>query len=246
MLLVSNGCSHTAGAELDYPGQGECYKKAWPKHLADSLGYDHINLSMSGASTNRILRTTYEFIYSWIKQGKSTKDVFIVILWSGIYRTEIYVENEKINYNYDNKWTPMVVGNDTTYKKQLSPSLYYYYKSWTANMTGYQASCDFYIAVTNLQNLLYRHGIKYLFMDAANSGLRTGDKRLDPYRLQIDKRYYEGLDEDHNCYTSLCDYTKQKIAQGSIDSGLNSHYDEDAHRWFAKYIKKIIHKRNII
>ena len=245
MLLVSNGCSHTAGAELEYASQGDCYEKAWPKHLADSLGYDHINLSMSGASTNRIVRTTYEFIYNWIKQGKSTKDVFIVILWSGVYRTEMYVD-ESNSYNYDNNWTPMVVGNDARNKKQFSPSLYYYYKSWAANMTGYQASCEFYIAVTNLQNLLYRHGIKYLFMDAANSGLKTGDIRLDPYRIQIDKRYYEGLDEDHNSYTSLCNNSGQKIAQGSIDSGLNSHYDEDAHRWFAKHVKRVINKRNIL
>ena len=245
MLLVSNGCSHTAGAELEYASQGDCYEKAWPKHLADSLYYDHINLSMSGASTNRIVRTTYEFIYNWIKQGKSVKDVFIVILWPGVYRTEIYLE-ECRNYNYDNKWTPMVVGNDARNKKQFSSSLYFYYKSWTANMTGYQASCEFYIAVTNLQNLLYRHGIKYLFMDAANSGLTTTDKRLDPYRIQIDKRYYEGLDEDNNCYTTLCNNSGQKIAQGSIDSGLNSHYDEDAHIWFAKHIKRIINKRNIL
>ena len=74
MILVSNGCSHTAGAELEYAYQGECYDRAWPKHLADSLDYDHINLSMSGASTNRIVRTTYEFIYNWIKQGKSVKE----------------------------------------------------------------------------------------------------------------------------------------------------------------------------
>ena len=245
MLLVSNGCSHTAGAELEYASQGDCYEKAWPKHLADSLGYDHTNLAMSGASTNRIIRTTYEFIYDYIKKGKNFKELFIVILWPGIYRTEVYIEEDRM-YNFDNNWTPLIVGNDRQYKKTFSPSLYYYYKSWTANMTGYQASCEFYIAVTNLQNLFYRYGIKYLFMDAANSGLKTIDKRLDPYRVQIDKRYYEGLDEDHNCYTSLCYNSGQKIAQGSIDSGFNSHYDEDAQVWFAKHIEKIIHKRNIL
>ena len=245
MLLVSNGCSHTAGAELEYASQGECYEKAWPRHLADSLGYEHINLSMSGSSTDRIIRTTYEFIYDYIKQGKNFKELFIVILWPGIYRTEVYLEESR-DYNYDNKWSPIIVGNDQQYKKTFSPSLYYYYKSWTANITGYQASCAFYIAVTNLQNLFHRYGIKYLFMDAANSGLTSNDKRLDPYRAHIDKRYYEGLDEDHNCYTTLCDKTNQKIAQGSIDSGLNSHYDEDAHRWFAKHIKRIINKRNIL
>ena len=123
MLLFSNGCSHTAGAELEYPQQGECYDKAWPKYLSDSLGYDHINLSMSGASTNRIVRTTYEFIYDYIKQGKSLKDLLIIIMWSGIHRTEIYVD-ESHSYNYDNNWTPMVVGNDIRNKKQFSSSLY--------------------------------------------------------------------------------------------------------------------------
>ena len=245
MILVSNGCSHTAGAELEYACQGECYDRAWPKHLADSLGYDHINLAMSGASTNRIVRTTYEFIYDYIKQGKSLKDVFIVILWSGIYRTEVYVDESR-SYNYDNNWTPMVVGNDARNKEQFSPSLYYYYKSWTATMTGYQASCEFYIAVTNLQNLLYRYGIKYLFMDAANSGLRTEDIRLDPYRIQINKKYYEGLDEYHNCFTTLCHSNAQKISKYSIDSGFNSHYDEDTHIWFAKHVKYVINKRNIL
>jgi len=245
MLLFSNGCSHTAGAELEYPQQGECYDKAWPKYLSDSLGYDHINLSMSGASTNRIVRTTYEFIYDYIKQGKSLKDLLIIIMWSGIHRTEIYVD-ESHSYNYDNNWTPMVVGNDIRNKKQFSSSLYYYYKSWTANMTGYQASCDFYIAVTNLQNLLHRHGIKYLFMDAANSGLMTHNTRLDSYRVQVDKRYYEGFDDSKNCYVNLCNKTNQKISKYSIDSGFNSHYDEDAQIWFANQVKHMLHKRNIL
>ena len=245
MLLVSNGCSHTAGAELEYASQGDCYEKAWPKHLADSLGYENINLSMSGASTNRIIRSTYEFIYDYIKKGKNFKELFIVILWPGIYRTEVYIEEDRM-YNYDNKWTPVVVGNDQQYKKTFSSSLYFYYKSCIANITGYQRSCKFYIAVTSLQNLFYRYGIKYLFMDAANSGLTTTDKRLDPYRVHIDKRYYEGLDEDNNCYTTLCINSGQKIAQGSIDSGYHSHYDEDAQIWFAKHVKRIINKRNIL
>ena len=245
MILVSNGCSHTAGAELEYACQGECYDRAWPKHLADSLGYDHINLSMSGASTNRILRTTYEAIHDWVKKGKSVKDIFVVVLWSGIYRTEVYVDESRY-YNYDNNWTPMGVGNDARNKEQFSRSLYYYYKSWTANTTGYQASCEFYIAVTNLQNLLYRYGIKYLFMDAANSGLRTEDIRLDPYRIQINKKYYEGLDEYHNCFTTLCHSNAQKISKYSIDSGFNSHYDEDAQSWFAQHVNKILHKRNVL
>ena len=38
----------------------------------------------------------------------------------------------------------------------------------------------------------------------------------------------------------------EKISKYSVDSGFNSHYDEDAQVWYAKHIKKIIHKRNIL
>ena len=88
--------------------------------------------------------------------------------------------------------------------------------------------------------------IKYLFIDAANSGLNTRDSRLDPYRIQINKKYYEGLDEYHNCYTTLCNSNAQKISKYSIDSGFNSHYDEDAQSWFAQHVNKILHKRNVL
>ena len=245
MLLFSNGCSHTAGAELDHPSQGECYEKAWPKLLANSLGHDHINMSISGASVVRIVRTTYEFIYDWIKQGKSTKDLLVTIMWPGIYRTEVYIDTNR-TYNYDNRWTPLVVGNDQRYKEVFPASLYYYYKSWATNISSYQGSCDFYIAVTNLQNLLHRYSIKYLFLDAANSGLKISDTNLDCYRIHIDKRYYEGFDDTNNSYTTLCHDSGQKISKYSIDSGFNSHYDEDAQSWFAQHVNKILHKRNVL
>ena len=35
MILFANGCSHTAGAEIEYAQQGQCYEKAWPFRLAD-------------------------------------------------------------------------------------------------------------------------------------------------------------------------------------------------------------------
>ena len=60
MLLIANGCSHTAGAEIDEPRQGESYEKAWPAHLAKRWECDHINLAISGASQARVIRTTFE------------------------------------------------------------------------------------------------------------------------------------------------------------------------------------------
>ena len=80
MHLVANGCSHTAGAEIEFPMQGKCYDKAWPKHLADLWGYDYTNLSISGGSQKRIIRTTIEFIGNYLIEGKDLKDLFVIIL----------------------------------------------------------------------------------------------------------------------------------------------------------------------
>lgn len=242
MILVSNGCSHTAGAEIEYNQQGDCYNKAWPKHLADNLDYEHTNLSMSGASSNRVLRTTYDYIHDYAVQGKDFKKLFIVILWPGIFRTELYIQGKSTSYNYDDLWAPMLVCNDEQYKTEYLPIHYHYFKSWVINTTPYQATCEFYMTVTNLQNLLHRYGIKYLFMDAANSGL-SSFAQVKRYKIHIDKRYYEGLDNPENCYTSICRDSNQKMSK---HSERKCHYGEDAHIWFAKHIEHIIHKRNIL
>ena len=79
MMLLCNGCSHTAGAELEYPQQGSCYEKAWGKHLADKLDCGYENLAISGASNHRIVRTTYEWLFEYVRSGKDTKNLFVVM-----------------------------------------------------------------------------------------------------------------------------------------------------------------------
>ena len=108
MILVANGCSHTAGAELEYPSQRRCYHKAWPKHLADKLEYEHINLSDSGASSHRVVRTTMRYIIDSFSNKKDLSDHLFVINWPGAYRTELRQpddssEDEKLLF-YDDKW----------------------------------------------------------------------------------------------------------------------------------------------
>ena len=62
MILIANGCSHTAGAELEDPMQGECYEKALPNPLAGLFDFDDVkNFAISGAYSDRIVRTTIEY-----------------------------------------------------------------------------------------------------------------------------------------------------------------------------------------
>jgi len=60
-MLFANGCSHTAGAEIEFENQNCCHEKAWPKHLADSLNMEWTNISLSGGSAERIIRTTIQW-----------------------------------------------------------------------------------------------------------------------------------------------------------------------------------------
>ena len=46
MLLLANGCSHTAGAEIEYEWQDNCYEKAYPSTCSKELGWDTVNLAV--------------------------------------------------------------------------------------------------------------------------------------------------------------------------------------------------------
>ena len=79
MILVANGCSHTAGGEITQPLERACYEKAWPKHLSDMIGCNHINLADSGASAHRIVRTTLRYIINNFQQKNRTRKMVIWI-----------------------------------------------------------------------------------------------------------------------------------------------------------------------
>ena len=77
MLLYTIGDSFTYGAELDEPK-----KQAWPRLVADRLGYKLVNLAKPGASNDYIIRTTVEFLET------RTPDIAI-IAWTTPDRLEI-------------------------------------------------------------------------------------------------------------------------------------------------------------
>ena len=163
MILLANGCSHTSGAELDENNTDYCYEKAWPKYLADYLGLKNINLSRSGASNDRIVRTTYSWISKYLSAGKNPEDLFVVIMWTGIHRTEIATDdNDDLLYFHDG-WFPLIVGNDEEYKLRLDKPTYLFYKSWVLRNTTRYTHTKFYMNILGIQSFLKSLGIKYLF-----------------------------------------------------------------------------------
>lgn len=88
MKIFVNGDSHTIGSELYYPTQD-----TYIYRLAKLLGGDIVaNPAIGGASNDRILRTTEDYLRD-CERDSSYPDL-IVIGWSESYRTDWFVDNE--------------------------------------------------------------------------------------------------------------------------------------------------------
>ena len=103
-------------------------------------------------------------------------------------------------------------------------------------------SVDSYMHVICLQNILSRFGCKFLFWEASNSAL-SNSQETACYRMLINKNNFPTFRDNDYSYTSLCYRSNQNISKYSVDSGYNSHYDEDAQEWFAKFIYRYITKK---
>lgn len=75
-----NGCSFVWGDELADP-QGSRFSRL----ISDELGIREVNLSVRGASNDRIFRTTIDHMTSM-----TSKPEFMIIAWSGTDRFELF------------------------------------------------------------------------------------------------------------------------------------------------------------
>jgi hypothetical protein len=239
MLLIANGCSHTAGAEIERPMQGECYEKAWPQKITNKLGWENKNLAVSGASDSRVSRTTIQFIGRLKKMDKfDPAKTFIIVSWPGLFRHEIHkiIDNEA--GFWDNDWMPLVAGNDEVYKKQCSPSSYAYYKAWMMRLNPVQETIKFYSNVLLLQNFLIANKIKFLFWNACSNVPKDKDAFYD----EIYHKRFPYLTDLEYSYTNLIHSNGFKH---SIYAEFG-HYGEDAQDWFADLISNYIEKNKLL
>lgn len=240
MFLIANGCSHTAGAEIEHELQGECYDRAWPRLLANRFNFDHINLAVSGASCERVVRTTLSFLHD-IKQTSSfdPSKLFFIIMWPDIWRTEIYQTHENEGGFWDQGWSSLVSGNDDVYKKQMSKSAYFYYRAWVLRINQHQESVRWYNNIILLQNVFVAHKIKYVFFQASNS---LPSHNLQEYTSLINKRRFPWITKRELTYCKLLDNKGFKYSPVSKFG----HYGDDAQEWFADHVHSILNENNLL
>ena len=173
MILYVNGDSHAAGAEIhntyafaDDDPTIHNNKNPHPENIVDSFGcllakklnYDFVTDARSGASNERILRTTEEFL-------KNNSNVFVLIGWSSFDRTEV-----KIDGNYY-QFSP---GFNS---KEHSKTVQQYYKNYIQNIDVKKNMCYWHREIARFERKLVKNRIPYLFFNTYQT--LDVDKKFD-------------------------------------------------------------------
>ena len=99
----------------------------------------------------------------------------------------------------------------------------------------------------NLQNLFKRYGVKHMFLNATPTCADLAQrKEFDSYSIHVDRSRFPDFRYADKSYTTLCHQNDQSISQHSVESGFNSHYDEEAHKWYAQYLFDLIKDKELL
>lgn len=171
--LLFNGCSFTAGAELEGINRDKEYQRTHRfSHLvAEHFGKTYDNISKSGASNDRIARTTIE----WFEKG-NTCDLAI-IQWSRIERLEYIhpLHNREININPGLLRTLL---SDAKHRSILHDHftehlVKSYYRDVYNNYYGFYV---FYKNLFLLEQYFEKNNINHYFMKLRNTKTETEDQ----------------------------------------------------------------------
>ena len=159
ITLLANGCSHTAGAEIEYSLQPKSYINAWPRWLADDMGWDWVNLAESGNSNEQIKRTTIEWLIENVELTNRYKpeELVVMIMWAGFNRFEAWNPKTKKFSSY--------TGISETGDCPEELKEYIKYKTILEDLAAieYKNLFNVYLTARYLESL----NIKYYFMNAS-------------------------------------------------------------------------------
>lgn len=239
MILYVNGDSHTAAAEAAVPHGWACDdgdpmiqalgKRPHPENdkvsfgyrLSNDLGWGYINDSQSGASNDRIVRTTQKFLSEY--EGPES-ELFVLIQWTTWEREEWLIAGEYYQVNAS--------GSDA-----VPESHQQIYKQWIVDIDWRAKVEKWHDRIWQIHLDLKRRNIRHLFFNADMSfcGLLRHDQYQDWAQCYIDPYSESG--------------TYQKILKKNgflCRPPHNYHFGIDAHCFWSKYLLQYIVDNNLV
>ena len=228
-ILLTNGCSWVNGAGL--PNRET---QRWSYHLAKKLNMEDINISSEGASNDKILRTTID----WITENKEKiSEIIVVIGWTQITRMEIFndITNEWETQNFVSFGDGSEDLRSESFYEEQSKHMIRQAHDYTPNEIWWrvylkyyfsleQNQIDFYKILLYTQSILKSFGIEYYFFSSFGS-VKLSD-------IEITKM----LD-----YKNISDYSMIKYVSSALNkqedySDENGHPGPISHKVWADFL----------
>tara|TARA_R110002110_G_scaffold408474_1_gene630070 strand:+ start:128 stop:985 length:858 start_codon:yes stop_codon:yes gene_type:complete len=100
--VISFGCSHTAGSEIDSLGDSDYNRQhSYGAHLAKKFGYDHMNFALCGGSNQRIFVLTTQVLKeiivgtcNLVPHLRKNHKYFFLIGWTSLNRFDLRYSND--------------------------------------------------------------------------------------------------------------------------------------------------------
>jgi hypothetical protein len=233
-LLIANGCSHTAGSEIDPNNLKVCFEKAWPRWVAEHYGMDYLNLAQGGNGNEQISRTTTITISKLLHAGKDPKDILVAVLWSGFDRYEYWDPDKQIHksFSYNTHRSPYSpkepVSSYIKFRSLVEPENYSNYKNlyyvWQLSVFLSSLGIKYYFG-NALQNF-----IPLPLFKASDNLIKEYSELLELYSDNIE-RHVGFFDRSKLFVYHLVDVPKSKL-------GLGTHWGEEGQRKYAEFFIK--------
>jgi len=247
--MLINGCSHTAGSEIDYENQPMCYEKAWGKWLTDMSGDEYINISMPGAGNEYIRRTTKDWIIEnvFLKKLYNKEDIHVIVMWSGFDRKEVYYPDSNKIDNVNPMSDPEL--HATTMKheiKKLQEVVVYFHDELHSNLKNI-------IILNDLLYFLNTYEIKYTFLNALHPFITLKELNNEYRNHNLYQSYYNNLwvFNEINRGKHLGIFKKEETFFHYFNNHANfkwskfsdkGHFGEDAHKYWAQKVYKFLNE----
>lgn len=230
--LFVNGCSHTAGSEIEGSGIGEGdynRQNCFGAQLADKLGVDYTNIALPGASNDYINRSSFLWITDNLELAK--KSLFL-IHWTGSTRSEIffdtsntktywqfvpYVPDPNVGHIHTNHYASIFPETQKKNLDVLSRYMFVNDEHWEVNR---------YLNVINLQTILEAHRISYIFRNGFQDC--SNQTRYAYYQSKINSKNFYKFDDKSESFFEHC------VTEGfSVEGQQFWHHRKDAHTYWA-------------
>jgi hypothetical protein len=239
-ILIASGCSFTF----------ESWN--WPTFVANEMDYDLLNVAMASIGNGLISKKIIYNVEKLLKY-KSSKDIIVGIMWSGIDRYEFYTNNSKKTPNIDG-WVENPTNIVDDEKNWLIVNHHwqtFHSKNWYSNFhTDIGASIETIKDILLTQWYLERNRVKYFmstYLDIFNKQftqeiIENPDvqylyKMIDFTKFLPINGCYEWVEENHEEYG---------INKPDLNGFIDTHPTKFGHEKFSQEVVIPFIKNNLL